>query len=191
MSQYPLRINLASEPFRRDRPIFIASVVVSGVLTILLIALSWMAFMQHGQASDTREAIAQIEQEIQKLDQDQAKVNAILRNPANAEVLDRTVFLNYLLQRKGLSWTKIFGDLETVLPYNVRIISVRPQIDGSNNVQLDLYVGSASVEPVVDMLMKMENSPLFGKTSIANSQPPSQTEPLYRYRLTVNYAQKI
>ena len=191
MTQHHLRINLASEPFRRDRPIFIASVAVSGVLALLLITLTWMAILQRMQASATREAIATLEQEARKLDQEQARINNVLRNPVNAEVLDRTVFLNYLLQRKGLSWTKIFGDLETVLPHNVRIISVRPQIDGLNNVQLDLYVGSASIEPVVEMMMKLEASPLFGQTTIANSQPPTQTEPLYRYRLTVNYAQKI
>ena len=39
----------------------------------------------------------------------------VLRQPQNAEVLDRSVFLNDLLMRKGVSWTRIFSDLENVL----------------------------------------------------------------------------
>jgi len=36
----------------------------------------------------------------------------------------------------------------------------------------------------------LENSPAFGLTEVHNFLPPSQTEPLYRYRVTVNYGQK-
>ena len=48
-----------------------------------------------------------------------------LRRPQNADVLEQSVFLNALLKRKGISWTKIFADLEKVVPYNVRIIQIR------------------------------------------------------------------
>lgn len=192
MSHPRIGINLASEPFRRDRPIFAASVAVSVVLGLLLIVLTWMAILQRSQAAAARDAIAALEKQIQTLDREQAKINGVLRKPENAQVLDQSVFLNILLQRKGISWTKIFGDLETVIPYNVRIISVRPQVDPSNNhVQLDLFVGAQTTEPIIEMMMKLEQSSLFGKVSIANWLPPTQTEPYYRNRLTVNYAQKL
>ena len=57
---------------------------------------------------------------------EQAKLDAVLRKPENAQVLDRSVLLNSLLYRKGISWTKIFADLEKMLPHNVRVISIRP-----------------------------------------------------------------
>ena len=47
---------------------------------------------------------------------EQAQLDAVLRKPENAEVLERSVFLNALLVRKGISWTRIFADLEKVLP---------------------------------------------------------------------------
>ncbi len=40
-------------------------------------------------------------------------------------MLERSLFLNTLIERKAISWTKIFADLEKVLPYNVRLVSVR------------------------------------------------------------------
>jgi hypothetical protein len=54
-----------------------------------------------------------------------------------------------------------------------------------------MMVGAEATEPVVDLLMKLEGSDAFGATSIHSSLPPSQTEPLYRYRLSVSYAQKF
>lgn len=184
-------LNLASEPFRRDRPILVASIALAGVLTILLAALVWLALVERNNAREARESIAKLEAQIAALDREQAQIAQTLRMPENSQVFERSVFLNELIARKGISWTRIFSDLESVLPHNVRIISVRPQVNAANQVQLDLFVGSQTTEPVVDMLMKLESSPVFGRTAIASWLPPSQTEPLFRYRLTVQYAQQL
>jgi type IV pilus assembly protein PilN len=96
-----------------------------------------------------------------------------------------------LLQRKGISWTRIFSDLEKVMPHNVRLVSVRPQLNGPNDLLLDMEVGAQSSEPVVELMMHLEGSPLFGSTTIHSWRPPSQSDPLFRYRVSVTYAQKI
>ena len=84
-----------------------------------------------------------------------------------------------------------FGDLEQVMPYNVRLVSVRPQVTGRNEIQLEMVVGSQTVEPVIDLMRRLEQSPVFGGMQLHNSIPPSQSEPLMRYRISVNYAQKL
>ena len=68
---------------------------------------------------------------------------------------------------------------------------VRPYLTADNLVQLDMVVGSQSPEPVIELLRRLENSQLFGATALLSSQPPSQNEPLYRYRVSVHYAQKL
>ena len=51
-------------------------------------------------------------------------------------MLERSLLLNALVDRKSISWTRIFADLEIVLPYNVRVIHVRlPQINSRNQVR--------------------------------------------------------
>lgn len=184
-------VNLASEPFRRDRPVLAASAAVGVLLVALLATLTWTAWRQREQSADAREAMAALDRELAEVARQQAQISQALAKPENAAALNETVFLNGLIQRKAVSWTRIFSDLETVLPHNVRVISVRPQISGDNQVQLDLFVGAQTTEPVIQMLMRLEASPLFGRTAIANWLPPTQTEPFYRYRLTVNYAQKL
>jgi type IV pilus assembly protein PilN len=99
--------------------------------------------------------------------------------------------LNTLIARKGISWSRLFADLEQVLPYNARLIALRPQANARNEIQLEMTIGAQSMEPVIDLLKRMEASPVFSIPSVATMLPPSQSEPLYRYRVSVNYAQKL
>lgn len=186
-----ITINLSSEPFRRDRPMVAASIAVGLVLTGLLAMLITLAILEHGTAAETRRDIDQLERRIARLNEEQGKLEAALQRPENAEVLDRVLFINSLLYRKGISWTMIFSDLESVIPHSVRLVSIRPQVDARNDVLLDMVVGAQSQLPVIDMLKRMEGSPVFGSTEVHNWLPPSQTEPLYRYRVTVNYGRQL
>ncbi len=183
-----ISVNLASDPFRRDRPMLVASAAVGVLMLGVLAMLVTLSFFERDEVAETRQAIERYRKQLQVLSAEQTKVDAVLRQPQNAEVLERSLFLNALLSRKGISWTKIFSDLESVLPHNVRLIQVRlnPQ-----NQTLDMAVGAQGSEPVLDFLMRLEKSPLFGPAEVHSWLPPSQTEPLYRYRVSVKYVQKL
>jgi hypothetical protein len=185
-------INLSSEPFRRDRPILIASAVCALLLTGLLGVQIFLIASERGRMKDTRAAVDQMNSQLRTITSEQTKLEATLRQPLNAEVLQRSLLLNTLVERKSVSWTKIFADLEGVTPGNVRLIQVRlPQINSHNEVLLDMVVGAQSPGPVIDFLKKLQESPRFGPATVHNSLPPGQNDPLYRYRVSVNYAQKL
>lgn len=185
-------INLSTEPFRRDRPVLVASSALAVVLTLLLAVLVYLIFADRSRMKGTRAEVAQLDSQVRQISQEQAQLESRLRQPANAEVLQRSVLLNALLERKSISWTKIFADLEGVMPADVRLISVRlPQITSHNEVVLDVQVGAKSPEPVIEFFVRLRKSPLFGPVDPKSSQPPTQNEPLYKYRFTVNYAQKL
>lgn len=184
-------INLASEPFRKDRPIFVASVAVSLLLCGLLMVMVSLSMAERNRAAQSRAQMERVQAELRKLATQQGQLEAFLRKPENADVLEKSQFINTLLLRKGVSWTKIFQDLETVMPHNVRLVTVRPQLNGPNDLILDMTVASQSSEPVVQLLMNLEKSPLFGTTTIHSWLPPGQTEPAYRYRVSVNYGQTL
>ena len=185
-------INLASEPFRRDRPMLVLS-TCAGVALVALLAFQISTILsERHQAADVRATIERLNAQLKTLSAEQSKVNATLRQPENAEVLERSLFLNTLIERKAISWSKIFADLEKVLPYNVRLVSVRlPEVDSENEVLLDMLVGAKEVQPVLELLRKLEASPQFGPPEVPSSMPPSQTDPFFRYRVTVRYAQKF
>jgi hypothetical protein len=185
-------VNLASEPFRHDRPMQVASGLCAVLLAALLGVLILLIAADRARLADTRAQVNRLTRELNTMTAEQNQLDATLRQPANASVLERSLLLNTLVERKSVSWTKIFSDLEEVTPANVRLIQVRlPQINSQNEVLLDMVVGAKDPEPVIDFLKKLQNSPRFGPASVHNSVPPSENDPLYRYRVSVNYAQKL
>ena len=185
-------INLSSEPFRRDRPMLVASGACAAALLGLLGLLVFLVVSGRAQVKDTRVAVASLEGQLRTITAEQSKLDQFLRQPANAEVLQRSLFLNTLVERKSISWTKIFADLEAVMPYNVRVIQVRlPQINSRNEVSLDMMIGAQDALPIIDFVKNLEASPLFGPVTPHNATAPSQNQPLYQSRLSVNYVQKL
>ena len=170
----------------------VGSAALAVALVLLLIYQVFAIVSERHQAADIRVAIARENAQLQRIAAQQARLNATLRRPENSEVLDRSIFLNTLIQRKSISWTKIFEDLGKVMPYNVKLVSVRlPEIDSNNQVLLDMVVGAETVPPILELFKRLEDSPQFGNTNVQSSAPPSQTDRFYRYHVTVNYAQKL
>jgi type IV pilus assembly protein PilN len=186
-----IAINLASQPFRRDRAVLVGSGAIGILLVILLVFLLSLNSLESAQVTETRKQIARLESQLRAVTAQQAAQDATLRKPENAEVLERSLFLNALLYRKGISWTRIFADLEKVVPYNVRIMAIRPSVVGQNQVSLDMTIGAEEPGPVIELLKNLESSPRFGAVYSHSLLPPTQTDKLYRCRLSVNYDQKL
>lgn len=184
-------INLASQPFRRDRAMFAASAVVSLVLCATLGYLVYLALLDRAQLGGLRHDIAHLHRQIASLSTEQSRFDGVLRKPENATVLERSVFLNYLIYHKAISWSRIFADLERTIPYNVKILSLRPSINAQNQVVLDINAGAESAGALYGYLKSLEGSNVFSSLSAKNVQPPTQAEPLWRCHATVNYAQKL
>src|SRR5262249_45805804 len=121
----------------------------------------------------------------------QTDLESVLRRPENAVVLERSAFLNQLLYRKAISWTKTFSDLEKLMPPRVRLINIRPQINPQNQVSLDMEVGAESREAFIEFLKEIEGSSLFRAPELHGDSPPTENQPLFRVRLSVIYDQKL
>ena len=124
-----IQVNLATEPFRRDRPMLVASVACGVVLVALLGVLIFLIVSERGRQTETRTAVAKLNSDLRKITDEQAKLDGTLRLPMNAEVLEQSLLLNSLIQRKSISWTRLFADIEGVKPDNVRLIQVRLPAD--------------------------------------------------------------
>jgi type IV pilus assembly protein PilN len=184
-------INLASQPFRRDRAILVASAVLSLALLLTLGGLIYLYLMDRAQSAELRSEVERLDRQIWVANAEQARLDAILRKPENSTVLERSVFINTLLYHKGISWSRLFADLENTVPYNVKLISLVPSVNADNKVMLDITVAADNPEALVGFALAMEKSAVFRDVYIHNNQPPTQAEPFHRVRVTVNYAQKL
>jgi type IV pilus assembly protein PilN len=186
-----IAINLASHPFRRDRALIVASTLVCLLLVASLGVLIHLANEDNKQLGDVRREVANLKKQVQTLTDQQAKLNGVIHQPQNETVLERSVFINSLLLRKGISWNQIFTDLEKTIPYNVKLTRIRPSVDDQGRVTLDMILASENVVPMVGALKAFQDNPMFGAVQMKNRIPPTQTEPLYRLALDVTYAQKL
>jgi len=184
-------INLASQPFRRDRPLLLASAVVSAALMITLVLLVYLALLDRAQLQSLRADVNHWQSRLRVVQTEQARLDAVLRLPENATVLERSVFINDLIDHKAISWSRMFTDLERTAPYNVRITALHPTIDSRNRVLLDMTAASDQPEGIEDLLKALEASPVFGYVYQHSTLPPTQAEPQYRSRITVPYDQKL
>jgi type IV pilus assembly protein PilN len=185
-------INLASEPFRHDRAKLLVTVLCSVALVGLLGVQIMLILGERESAAENRERVARLNTELAEIRKGQATADTTIQQPLNAEVLERSVLLNSLVQRKAISWTRLFADMEQLLPNNVRLIQVRlPQVNIRNEVTLDMEVGTTDQQQAIEFTDRLAASKLFGPATLLRSDPPTQNEPLYRYRLTVSYAQKL
>ncbi|MGH9593510.1 MAG: hypothetical protein ACRD5L_10495, partial [Bryobacteraceae bacterium] len=87
-------INLASEPFRRDRAQMAAYGICGVVLIALLGVMAFLIVNERDRAKETRVAVENLNSELRRITAEQAQADATLREPANAEVLQRSILLN-------------------------------------------------------------------------------------------------
>lgn len=190
-------INLASQPFRRERAQNAGYAAVCAVLLCSLLVLGVLILRERAASAGIHSQIEAERAQLKSLQSRQALFANVLARPRNADVFSTNVFLNELIARRAVSWSKVFEDLKTVVPSTMRVEVIRlPQVGaqeagGVNHVQLDMVIGANRPDAVIDLLKRLESSSLFGAASVVNQTPPTQNDPLYKYRVMVSYAQKL
>jgi type IV pilus assembly protein PilN len=196
-TKFPVTINLASDPFRRERADTAGFTLICVLLGCSLIVLTGLDLHSRSEASDIRRRISLQETQLAHLRIQQNQYSTVLTKPENANAFATSLFLNQIIARRGISWTRVFQDLSTVMPASVRLLAIRlPQVDSedeksANRVQLDMIVGTSQPEAVIGLFKNLQKSGLFGAASLVSQTPPAQNDPLYKYRVTVPYDQKL
>ena len=186
-----VNLNLATRPFGRNRLFYVSTGAAGAVLVIVAVVMLATFVRSYRRSPELDRQAQDYQRQLTILARKQADLEATLRRPQNAVVLERSAFLNELLYRKGISWTRTFGDLEQLMPGRVRLISIRPQVNGDNEVSLEMWVGTETREAFVEFLKNVEGSAQFRSPVLHGDSPPTENQPLYRFRLSVIYEQKL
>lgn len=171
-----IEINLATQPYEDSRRFWTywgTGLVLLALVTVLLGFLAVTGFLQAGRE---RARISGLQEEIAAYDQEKASAETMLNLPENRMVRDRSRFLNDLFQRKAFSWTRVFEDLEQVMPAHLHVVSIHPDMSKDNNLEIKLVVAGESREQALDLVRKMEGSKRFKQTQIESER--SETEPV-------------
>jgi len=183
-------INLASQPYEDARRFMIAWSSVVGVLLLLVIVLSigvGKRWQQYRQMSKNLNAERQI---LQDLDNKQRQGLAILNQPDNRDVREKSEFINSLIRRKQVSWTTIFTDLELLMPPHLHVIGVAPVIK-DDKIMVEMVLGGDR-DRALELARRMEQSNVFRDAlvdteSAEQAQPGQQGQDLWHFRISAEY----
>jgi Tfp pilus assembly protein PilN len=155
------KLNLATYPFRNR----VLPYLAAGLLLVLsafggIICLAWLK--QNNQQNELLvAAIKEREGEIQRLKGEGEKVQQLLA-PEQKELLTAA---HKLVANKQFGWSRLFADLEAVLPGSVsasRVAVENIYQDGDRiKAELELSVLSRDYPAVMSMIANMNNSGLF------------------------------
>jgi type IV pilus assembly protein PilN len=183
-------INLASQPYQDSRQFWTywgTGLILLVLTTALLLYLAVTGFMRAGH---DREQMAKLQAKIQSLDKEQSTAEAVMNQPQNRTMRVQSRFLNDLFQRKAFSWTRVFEDLERVMPAHLHVLSIHPDVSTDNNAEIKLSVGGDSRDQALDLVKKMEASKRFRQTRIESekfaSERQGNTDPV-QFEIVTSY----
>lgn len=187
-----LRLNLSSSPQENNRP-FLAGAALIGTLGLLaLLVLAAAAYHSWQSNRALRADTARWQQQVQDYRQKQAQLDSYFRSQGAQRVLDRSAFLNSLIDARSFPWTKIFMDLEQTLPPGVRVVSISPKLM-NGRAQLQLEVGASSDDSKIQFLQAIEKSKVFSGMQVqeerhADEQPGAAASDRVILNLSVWYS---
>jgi type IV pilus assembly protein PilN len=159
-------INLATRPYEDSGPLWLRWGGALAALSLFTLILLYSALSGWAAARKDHGLIEQRQQQIAARDLQKAKAEETLNLPANRGTRDRAEFLNDLFLRKAFSWTKVFEDLERVMPPRLHVVSIHPDKASDNQLKIKLVVAVESRDRALELVRKMEGSQRFRQTQI-------------------------
>jgi len=181
------KLNLANKPFtNRALPWTVTSVLVVFSLVALIFIVRWTS-EANGQANLVQKQITNLSQEEELLRKRAEEVQNAL-TPEQSKALKSA---HELVDRKRFSWTRLFGDLEAVLPNGVRVtrIAVRHVAAQGGHTVADLELTVVATTPitVTDMIAEMDHGGIFHAELATVSLQKGKGETGAEYELNVQY----
>lgn len=172
-----LRLNLATAPQANNRPFLAASLLGGAAALIALVLLAHAAYSSWQDQRQLRAETSALQSQIRDNQREQRVLANYFRGPEAKRVLDRSQFLNSLIDERSFPWTNIFTDLERTLPAGVRVVSISPKFD-NGRAEVDMQIGAQTGASEVQFLKAMENSKSFSGVVVKDvKQSENPTDP--------------
>ncbi len=171
-----LDLNLASRPFRNNTLLW-AGLLIAVVVLGLLSVWNYRTFSKRSfYVEKLKGDQDSFENKYAELDREEAKIDAQLKQHELAELVVRADKANDVIHWKAFSWTRLFNQLQEVLPYDVQMTSVRPvfredrrrraratQSEPDNAVPVNVEGVAKTIEAFLDFERRLFEDPHFDR----------------------------
>lgn len=168
-----IRLNLATAPTSSGRRFAFGAAVIGGFAILALALLATRAYYVSREARQQRAEIARLQGEIDQLNRQRSELQAYFNQPDVLKVRDRAGFLNSLIEERSFPWTRIFMDLENILPEGVRVVQIAPKLV-NGHIELKLATAAVSDEAKLKFLRTLESSRSFSHIELISQSSPQR-----------------
>ena len=158
-----IRTNLATRPFYNEQVVRLV-LLLAAIVAIVVTAFNVTRIMQLSRRDTRLTTQASREEERAAALRRQA---AQLRASIDPHAIDLAAAdarkANELIDQRTFSWTELFNRFEMTLPDEVRITAVRPSLDPSHGIVLDIAVVARDREVVNQFIENLESSGVFSQ----------------------------
>jgi len=170
-----INLNLSTRPLENHRR-FVAGAGLLGLVGLVaLLVLSQKVYSTWSANRAVRADIARIQREINQSEARQQQFARYFDTPEATQVLDRSAFLNSLIEERSFPWPKIFDDLEQTLPGGVRIVNIAPRLQGGR-AQVKLTIAAMDDDSKVKFIRALEASKVFSDVHVRDEKYLEQTQ---------------
>ena len=182
------RPNLARERFENGRPVWVLGGALAGLAAILsvitLVEVLGVRGVEHAQIK----RVEQLQAQRLRLQQAVTASNRKLASVGWKKLQLEVDTLQDVVARRQLSWTRMLADLERVVPWDIRLVSINPGTGKTGTVSLQLQAIAVSRDAWLSLLAR-----LFTDSQFSDPVPQSEDSPGasgqqgYTVDLTVRY----
>jgi Tfp pilus assembly protein PilN len=155
-----LRSNLSTRPFYNERAVHLAIALAALLVAVLTGAsiVKLVSLSRHNTELAT--GIGADRQEAERLTREAARIRRGIDQKELALIAAQAREANALIDQRTFSWTELFNQVESTLPPDVMLTSVRPTVDDSGT-RVTFTVVGRSVEDIDEFLEKLEATGVF------------------------------
>ena len=166
---YPLDLNLAKRPFTNDGLLWAGlGLLAAGVLS--LSTWNGTQFMATGSQVKALTEKSQTLREERRAASRREETLLRTIEAARSELLaSRAIFANDIIKAHSFSWTRLFNELEKVMPLGARVVNIRPRMDDGIRVRINGV--ARNVNSFWELQDNLEAWPVFGNVYPDALQP--------------------
>lgn len=181
-----LRTNLSTRPFYNERAAHIA-IGIAAVLVLAITASNAVRIVSLSrQNTELSTRVTQEQAEVRRLNEQAAEVRRAIDRDELERIVAAAQEANALIDQRTFSWTAFFNRIETTIPADVMLTSVRPSVHaGETRVTLQVLAqGAADID---EFMENLESTGAFA--SVVPSQQDVTEQGLYRATIDSTYAE--
>jgi Tfp pilus assembly protein PilN len=151
-----IHTNLSTRPFYNERAVNLWIVALGAVVALATLFNVSRARYDSGSNTELASQATQDEARAAEMRQTAARLRASVDARQIEAVSVHARQANDLIDRRTFSWTALFNRFEGTLPADVRITSIRPEIDRQHRIVLNVTVLARSVDDVNEFMERLD-----------------------------------